>query len=50
MHKSYHEAINSKGIFQNNLISWFKKNTENRTNKLDLSEFFIKPIFSTKLE
>ena len=26
MHKSYHEAINSKGIFQNNLISWFKKN------------------------
>ena len=26
MHKSYHEAINSKGIFQNNLILWFKKN------------------------
>ena len=26
MHKSYHEAINSKEIFQNNLISWFKKN------------------------
>ena len=26
MHKSYHEAINSKVVFQNNVISWFKNN------------------------
>ena len=26
MHKSYHEAINSKAIFKNSLIKWFQKN------------------------
>ena len=26
MRKSYHEAINSKVVFQNNVISWFKNN------------------------
>ena len=26
MNKSYHDVINSKVIFQNNLISWFKNN------------------------
>ena len=26
MHRSYHEAINSKVVFQNNVISWFKNN------------------------
>ena len=26
MRKFYHEAINSKVVFQNNVISWFKNN------------------------
>ena len=46
--KKYRTA--NKNKIKNYMTAYYEKNREHMTIKLDLSVFFMKPIFSTKLK